>query len=139
MSANLVTFDTTFTTLSTADFATLRSNADVGAVRIKSLHMDYAFSPLATATKPVVVNISLHRVHEDVADANLIETEGTRVKFERLVIGRVSDRYYRMWLKQINLERGYKLVVHVDGDDIAGGAPSWGLGARWWELAPDSP
>ncbi len=106
---------------------------------MKSVHVDMVFSPNSSATYPNVVQVTLHRVHEDVPTANLIHTEGSRVKYERLTIGRSTDRYYRMWLKEINVEFGYMLVLALNAVNVAGGTPSFGVGAKWWELRTDSP
>lgn len=126
------------TTLSAAHtYVIVNANADVGTVRMKSLHIDLCFSPNAAATKPAVVQVCLHRVHADVPNANLLENEGSRVKYEQVTIGRTTDRYYRMWLKQINLEFGYHLVLDLNGTDVGAGNPSYALGARWWELIPE--
>ena len=126
-------------TLSVDIYKIVRANADVGTIRIKSLHLDMVFSPNTSAFAPVVLETTLHRVHEDVANANLVTAQGTRVKHERVAIGLGTDRYYRMWLKQINLEYGYNLVLVVRPIDIAGGTPTYGLAARWFELQPDVP
>ncbi len=126
------------TTFNTNNYMTVRDNADIGVVRMKSLHIDMCFSPNASAIRPIGINCTLHRVHSDVGTANLVETEGSRVKFERLTVGSTTDRYYRMWLKQINLEFGYKLILHLDPEEIVGGTPSFGIFARWWELTPDT-
>lgn len=127
------------TLFTTTDISTLRSNSDTGTVRMKSIHVDFVVSPNASATKPIAVRFAMHRLHEDVPDANVIYTEGSRVKHEVLTVGRLTDRYYRMWLKEINVEFGYKLLMEMRIVDTGGGAPSIGWVAKWWELRDDAP
>ncbi len=125
-------------TISVTKFKIIRANADRGPVRIKSLHLDMVFSPAGSATTPVVVDVTLHRVPADLGTANLVSTEGTRVKYERLTVGRSTDRYYRMWFEAINIEHGYHIILAAAPVDIVGGTPTWALGGRWWELINDA-
>lgn len=114
---------------------TIEVNLDAGVIRMKSLHMDMVFSPDSAATGPVVVDVCLHRHHNDLTSGNLNDDEGaTRVKYERLTVGRGTDRYYRMWLKEINLENGQELTLMIRPIDITLGTPSYGLGAKWWQF-----
>ncbi len=115
----------------------IRANTDVGTVRMKSLHLDMVFSPSSAASQPGVMEVALHRVHENVADVDLVTAQGSRVKVERVTFGRNTDRYYRMWLKAINIEYGQQLKLVVTTVSSPGGSPTYGLGARWWELQPD--
>lgn len=125
------------TALSTTQFYVIRTNSDAGVVRIKSLHLDMVFSPASAATGPILVEVGLHRHHENLAQSNLDRQEGTRVKYETLAVGRTTDRYYRMWLKQINLEFGYMLTLAVVPVDITSGTPGFGLSSKRWELTVD--
>ncbi len=136
-SPELITSGGTFTALSATQFYTIADNADVGPLRMKSLHIDFAISPNATADRPVIVDFVLHRHHRDLSTADLASTEGTRVKFERVTVGRTTDRYYRMWLKQINLENGYELTCAIVPVLITGGTPSGGAGWKFWQLTVD--
>ncbi len=131
-------FSFTSSSLSTTAYHVIRTNSDIGVVRIKSLHLDFVISPASGATQPLVVDIGLHRVHEDVPNANLVITEGSRIKFERLTIGEGTDRYYRLFFKEVNLEFGYAIRLVMEPIDVAGGSPGIGIGGRWWELTPDS-
>ncbi len=121
-------------TLSADALTLIQTNLDPGVKRLKSVHVDLCVSPNATASLPVIVDMSLHRHHNSVALADLDDDEGTRLKFERMSVGRTTDRYFRMWLKAINLENGYNLSVIVRPADATGGDPTYGLGIRYWEM-----
>ncbi len=137
MSMELLDGSQSSSAISTVQFYSIHNNSDPGARRFKSLHFDMVFSPATSATRPVVMDCVLHRHHLDLATSNLSRAEGTRVKFERLTVGRGTDRYYRMWAEAINLEFGYELTLVVDPIDITGGAPSFALGRKSWELVTD--
>ncbi len=124
-------------TISATRAILLRTNTDLGVVRMKSIHCDMVFNPHATASTAVLVVATIHRVQNDLGDSSLTRGEGTRVKHEVLAIGRNTDRYYRMWVQAINLEFGYKLVLVITPINITGGDPTFGLMAKWWELKPD--
>ena len=137
MSAELNVLNEDTTSLGTTQFYQIQFNTTPGVKRLKSIHLDMVFSPASSATGPIVVSCGLHRYHEDLASSNLDRAEGTRVKYERLTVGRTTDRYFRMWLEQINLENGYELTLAVVPVDIVSGTPSFALGGRWWELVTD--
>ncbi len=133
------TVDRSTTTLSTSDFTVIRDNTDIQPIRMKGLHVDMVVSPNSGATKPISIRFHLHRVHNNVANANLSYAEGTRVKHEVITVGQLTDRYYRMYLKEINIEFGYHLVFVATPVDIAGGTPTFAMVGKWWEIAADSP
>ncbi len=116
------------------NYSLIQTNLDQGVIRMKSVHIDMVFSPLGGASACVVMDVCLHRHHVDLANADLDDDEGTRVKYERLVVGEDTSRYYRMWLKAINLENGYALTLVSRPIDVGGGSPSFGLGARFWQM-----
>lgn len=137
MSLEIQTASLFTASLGSNQYLILRDNTDTGAIRMKSLHIDMVFSPLASADRPVGVQCHLHRVHNNVPNANLSLAEGSRVKYEILTVGRLTDRYYRMWLKEINLEFGYHLILVINAFNVTGGNPSAGVAAKWWELTTD--